>query len=310
MGKVFGTGYVVADVRKMQGGAQKVVYKIDCSNGFTCVMYVWDLTMNYFQEEIEQQDLNRRSYGADLFEMNNKYLTQQGIKTPALYDLNQERARYPFDYGLVEYIDGLKAEVYFDHSDPRVQDKVFQRVGDMVAGMHSNIRNTFGPFNTSEILTGNCHQGQVEKAISDLAYASLHIDNIGSHQSKLLDRLYELEAKIESRSRYGYIHGELGPDHILVNHDLEPYLIDIEGAEFYDIEYEHTFLELRFGNYYRYLKNDKLDPNRMLFYRYYHHISLTAGGLKLEHRGFYDQAFAMGLAAQHSKRALQFIGVN
>jgi tRNA A-37 threonylcarbamoyl transferase component Bud32 len=310
VGKVFGTGYLVAGVTKMQGGAQKVVYKIDCSNGFNCVMYVWDLSMNYFQEEIEQQDTNRRSYGADLFEVNNKYLTQQGIKTPALYDLNQERGRYPFDYGLVEYIDGLKAEVYFDHSESRVQDKVFQQVGEMVAGMHNNERTTYGQFNYSEILTGSCHIWQVDKAKTDIAYASQYLNSIETNQSKLLDTLCELESRIEPRSRYGFIHGELGPDHILINNKLKPYLIDIEGAEFYDIEYEHTFLELRFGDYYRYLKNDKLDPNRMLFYRYYHHISLTAGGLKLLHRGFHDQAFAKSLAEHHSKYALRFVGVN
>ena len=140
MGKVFGTGYLVASVSKMHGGAQKVVYKIDCSNGFSCVLYVWDLTMNYFQEEIANKDINEQSYGSDLFELNNNYLTQHGIQTPSLYDLNKERNRYPFDYALVEYLDGHKAEVYFNHSDSRVQDKVFQRLGDMLTGMHTNKR--------------------------------------------------------------------------------------------------------------------------------------------------------------------------
>jgi hypothetical protein len=138
--KVFGTGYLVSNVSNMHGGAQKVVYKIKCSNGFSCVLYVWDLAMNYFQEEIESEGVNQQSYGGDLFALNNKYLTQLGIQTPALYDLNKSRNRYPFDYALVEYVDGPKAEVYFHHSDPRVQDKVFQRVGDMLSSMHSNER--------------------------------------------------------------------------------------------------------------------------------------------------------------------------
>src|SRR4051794_30344231 len=92
--KVFGTSCLVVKVSKMHGGAQKVVYKIDCNNGFSCVMYVWDIFANYFQEEKLSENINERSYGSDLFQLNNKYLIQQGIKTPALYDLNMERNRY------------------------------------------------------------------------------------------------------------------------------------------------------------------------------------------------------------------------
>jgi hypothetical protein len=307
MGKVFGTGYLVASVSKMQGGAQKVVYKIDCSNRFSCVLYVWDLAMNYFQEEKANEDINEQSYGGDLFELNSKYLTQQGVRTPALYDLNKERNRYPFDFALVEYVDGQKAEAYFHHSDYRVQDTVFHRLVDMLSGMHANERHTYGKLNQMGIPKKKCHQLKMENAIVQLSYASQYMDEIRANQSKLLDTLYEFESRIEPRSRYGFIHGELGPDHVLVNDNLETYLIDIEGAAFFDIEHEHSFLELRFGDYYRYLKKDTLDPNRMLFYRLHHHISLTSGGLKLLHRGFPDKQFAKGLADHHSRRTLTFI---
>jgi tRNA A-37 threonylcarbamoyl transferase component Bud32 len=307
MQKVLGTSYLVSNVTKMHGGAQKVVYKVDCSNRFSCVLYVWDLTMNYFQEEISNGDIHEQSYGGDLFELNNKYLTQQGIQTPILYDLNKERNRYPYDYALVEYVDGQKAEVYFQHSDSQVKDKVFQRIGDMLADMHSNERHTHGKVNQSGINTEKCHQLQMKNAKIDLVYVCQHIDSIRASHSKLLDTLYELESKIEPRSRYGFIHGELGPDHVLFNDRLEPYLIDIEGAEFFDIEHEHSFLQFRFGDYYQYLKNDTLDPNRMVFYRFHHHISLTSGGLKLLHRGFPDQQFAKALIDQHSRFVLRFI---
>lgn len=305
--KVFGTGYLVVNVSKMHGGAQKVVYKIDCSNGFSCVLYVWDLTMNYFQEEIANQDVNEQSYGSDLFELNNRFLTQHRIQTAALYDLNKERKRYPFDYALVEYIAGHKAEVYFNHSDSRVKDKLFERLGDMLTGMHAIESHIYGKPGLSEINTESCHLLQMKNAKLQLAYASQYINSIGVNQSKLLDTLYKLESRIEPRSRYGFIHGELGPDHVLVNEGLEPYLIDIEGASFFDIEHEHSFLEFRFGDHYRYLKNDTLDPNRMLFYQFHHHISITSGGLKLLHRGFPDQQFAKDIADHHSKCALRFI---
>lgn len=307
VGNVFGTDYVVADVSKMHGGAQKVVYKIDFTNRFSCVLYVWDLSMNFFQEEIASVSIADQSYGSDLFEMNNRYLREHGIQTPALYDLNREKSRYNFDYALVEYVNGNKAEQYFQHPSVGVQDQLFERIGDMLAGMHANERQGYGKPNQVGEHSGSCHLLQLENAKEQLAYAVNHIESIRVNQSRLLEKLHELESRIAPRNRYGFIHGELGPDHILVTDQLEPYLIDIEGAGFYDIEHEHSFLEMRFRYFYRYLKNDNLDPNRMLFYRFHHHIALTSGGLKLLHRGFPDQPFAKGLADYHYRRALQFI---
>ncbi|WP_028612057.1 phosphotransferase family protein [Paenibacillus harenae] len=308
MRKVFGTGYFIENVSKMHGGAQKAVYKVDCTNGFCCVLYVWDLAVNFFQEEVRKnEDIIERSYGADLFKLNNEYLTQQGIGTPTLYDLNTERNRYPFDYALVEYVAGQKAEAYFHDSNSRVRDQLFQRIGDMLTGMHADVSDAYGKLNLKASNTEKCHQLQMNNAITQLAYASQYMNRIRENQDRLLDILYKLESRILPRAQYGFIHGELGPDHVLVNNKLEPLLIDIEGAMFFDIEHEHSFLEMRFGDYYRYLKNDALDPNRMLFYRFHHHISLTSGGLKLLHRGFPDKQFAKGLADHHSRLALRFM---
>lgn len=89
----------------------------------------------------------------------------------------------------------------------------------------------------------------------------------------------------------------------------EPLLfdIDIEGARFFDLEHEHSFLEFRFGEFYRYLRNNNLDHDRMTFYRYCHHLSLISGGLKLLHRQFPDQHFARSLAEHHSRCAIQMV---
>ncbi|MGM7724796.1 phosphotransferase [Metabacillus sp. Hm71] len=305
--KVFGSDYLVVRILKINGGAQKVIFKLDFSNGFSCVLYIWDPASNYFQEEQANADINERSYGSDLFELNNQYLIQQGIRTPALYDLNTERTRYPFDYALVEYVAGHKAEDYFHHSDSKVQNKLFQKLGDMLARMHTNNKKSYGKLNHELINTESCHLLLMENAKEQLSYASQYLECIRANQIKLLDTLYELESRIKPRTQYRFIHGELGPDHVLVNDELDPFLIDIEGAMFFDIEHEHSFLEFRFGDFYRFLKNDALDYNRMLFYRFHHHISLTSGGLKLFHRGFPDKQFAKGLADHHSQSALRFI---
>lgn len=307
MKKVFGTDYLVTRISKMHGGAQKVVYKLDCDNGFSCILYVWDLAMNYFQEEIENDDIHSRSYGGELFELNNNYLTERGIRTPALYDMNKERSRYPFDYALVEYVEGQKLDSYFNQPNNSDHDELFQTVGDIVAGMHVNERSTYGKVNQISAANGECHHLQMKDAKTNLSYIIQHMEDFKLNYSKLLDKLYELEARIQPRKRYGLIHGELGPDHLIINNNLDPYVIDIEGAEFFDIEHEHSFLQIRFGDYYKFFENDTLDPNRMLFYRYHHYISITAGFLKLLHRGFPNQQLAKSVIKLQSENALRFI---
>ncbi|WNS46893.1 phosphotransferase [Paenibacillus sp. MMS20-IR301] len=307
MRNVFGAKFVVAGVMKMHGGAQKLVYKIDCTNGFSCVLYVWDVTKNYFEEEIAGNTTHSQSYGSNLFEVNNRYLTAHSIRTPVLYNLNQERSRYPFDYALVEYTGGQSAEAYFSHGDTQVKDTVFLKLGDMISEMHADESNIYGKPNQTSPNEEQCHLIHFVSAEAHLSYASEHVDTIRKNRDKLVDISNRLAAKIEPRNRYGYIHGELGPNHVIILENLEPCLIDIEGAGFFDIEYEHSFMKFRFGELYQYLGNERLDPDRMLFYQYHHHLSLIAAGLKLVHREYPDQQTARNIAEYHTMRALQFL---
>ncbi|PYZ94818.1 aminoglycoside phosphotransferase [Salipaludibacillus keqinensis] len=305
--KVFGNRHDVASVSKLHGGAQKVVYKVTCTNGFAFCLYVWDETHNYFEEEKTGQDLNERSDGSDLFAMNNRYLSEQSIRTPALYDLNQSRAQYPFDFALVEYVDGPTADAFLESTDPRTQHTVFEQIGDMTASMHSQARGTCGKLNDHRAQSEKCHRYQLNNAIEQLFYAKKFICDVEKHYDALFGKLHKLEERIQPRDHFGFIHGELGPNHVLVNENLEPFFIDIEGSGFYDVEHEHSFLSFRFGVCYHYFDKADLDPERMAFYLYCHHLALIGGGLKLLHRGFPDKDFAKGLTKFHTNRALAFL---
>jgi hypothetical protein len=307
MKRIFGSACRVVRIDRMSGGAQKAVYKIECADGFACVLYVWDLGANYFREDLQQEDPEGWSYGSERFETNHRELTRLDIRIPALYSLNREKVRYPFDYAFVEYIDGPKAETFLTGDDAQAKDLVMQTIGDMVTSMHMNERSIWGKPGGSQTPGRPCHQVQLENAQKQLAYAAEHLDSFRANRDRLSETLLQLESRIVPRSRYGFIHGELGPDHVLFNERLEPYLIDIEGAEYFDIEHEHSFLEFRFGKNYRYFANEALDPDRMRFYRFHHYLSLTAGGLKLLHRGFPDAAFARGLTEAHSRNALRMM---
>jgi hypothetical protein len=47
----------------------------------------------------------------------------------------------------------------------------------------------------------------------------------------------------------GILEGQ--PDHVLIDAQGAPVLIDIEGLMFFDAEWEHAFLRLRFGRHYQ-----------------------------------------------------------
>lgn len=306
MTETFGVGYKIQQVTNRHGGAQKVVYKIECTNDFVCMLYVWDMTNNYFQEEIEADPEEERSFGCGLFETNHAFLCRHGIRTPALYYLNKERNRYAFDYALVEYVDGQDA-AYYLRSDARTREIVFERIGALISRMHGLERTTYGRIQDNRSGTGCCHLKELAHAKLSLSYAAGYISDIETNQEKLLNKLNELAARISWRERYSFIHGELGPDHVMVSEKLEPYVIDIEGSMFYDLEYEHSFLEFRFGDAYDYLRSSRLDQNRMLFYRMFHHLSCTEGGLKLLHRGFPNQQLAREIVEHNYRSSLRFI---
>ncbi|WP_148307829.1 hypothetical protein [Actinoplanes friuliensis] len=84
----------------------------------------------------------------------------------------------------------------------------------------------------------------------------------------------------------------------------EPVLIDIEAAMFYDVEWEHAFLELRFGPHYPALRTVPLDPARLSFYRLVQYLSLVAGPLLLIDGDFPNAQVMRDIAEDNVRRAL------
>jgi hypothetical protein len=122
--------------------------------------------------------------------------------------------------------------------------------------------------------------------------------------------LRTLAAAVTPRSQHGLIHGELGPDHVLVDPDGQPVLIDIEGLMFFDVEWEHVFLRLRFGEDYELLERSDLDEQRLTLYMLAMRLSLVAGPLRLLDGDFPDREFMVGIAEHNLKQALALLASN
>ncbi len=66
-------------------------------------------------------------------------------------------------------------------------------------------------------------------ALADLAEAAARDPRIAVVREALYGRLHALAGRVRPRGRVGLVHGELGPDHVLVDEYGHPALIDIEG---------------------------------------------------------------------------------
>lgn len=83
-----------------------------------------------------------------------------------------------------------------------------------------------------------------------------------------------------------------------------PVLKDLEGLMWADVEWEHAFLEMRFGEHYPALRVPGLDEERLQLYRLALHLSLVEGRLRLVRTGFPDADFMNGIAEHHLERVL------
>ena len=79
------------------------------------------------------------------------------------------------------------------------------------------------------------------------------------------------------------------------------------AAAVFDIEWEHAFLELRFGEHYRRLRASDLDEQRMRFYRLALYLSLIAGPLRLLDGDYPDREPMLEIVEANITRALALL---
>jgi len=79
---------------------------------------------------------------------------------------------------------------------------------------------------------------------------------------------------------------------------------------FFDVEWEHAFLRIRFDEHYRWLKLPQrscLDEQRLVFYTLAMRLSLAAGPLRLLDGDFPDRDAMMGIAEYNLQQTLAFL---
>ncbi|MDX3750227.1 phosphotransferase family protein [Streptomyces sp. AK08-02] len=319
-----GRNRLLTGVTRVRGGSKKGVYRLALDDGTTVIAYVWSPDEDFWDAgPIDHRDPLAHATGLDLFTASHDRLTAVGVRTPRLLYADPAHTHLPADAAVVEDVRGHPGggdlEVLLAR-DPETGARVLDRLGDLLGVLHSTTGPRLGKVGLVD-RGGVSHGSSCERIITDRALHDL--DDLVVRQPRAAALHGELAALVrhlaaEVRPRTGplsLIHGELGPDHVLVTPDGEPALIDIEGLLYFDAEWEHVFLRQRFGTLYDRLHDRQyeslavpdLDPNRLLLYRLAMHLSLATGPLRLLDVGaFPDPAFMRGIA-EHSLE--QLIGI-
>lgn len=289
--EVFGEDCKLASLERLLGDAQKHTWLAKCTNNFSFVIYQWSGSATYF--DYDQADAVFRSSSAGLFELNNRLFREAGALTPKLYYMDRSRQEQDCEYCFVEYIDGADMDYILAHEPERL-DRVIEGLTVSVNRLHKIKSNRIG------------QEGRLQDEGFDVLPLCLksiaeNSEYLQSHDAERKEFFIKVEARAKSLaeilpawSSYTFIHGELGPNHVMVDKDDTAYLIDIEGAKYCDVEEENSFLNFRFE---RRLKgvSDPVDADRMLFYHVFHCFGNLRGAIELKQKGYYDMADLQGM---------------
>jgi Phosphotransferase enzyme family len=291
--EAFGAGCRLERVDRLRGGTKKGVYRLALSAGPDVIAYVWHPEESYWPASVEPPGPFDDASGLALFERAQRTLAALQVRTPRVLHVSE-----PHQVALVEDVPG-----------PRLEDAMrpdaLRRLAAAVRRMHRHRSASFGKLGLPQ--SGVPEQIVLERALRHLDEAAALVPAIAAVRDRAADRLRALREPIAARDSYALIHGELGPDHVLVDAAGEPVLIDIEGLMFFDPEWEHVFLRLRFGRDYHWLAGGDLDQRRMRLYALATHLSLVAGPLRLVGGDFPEQDFMLDIARHHEREVLRLL---
>ncbi|MFI6074636.1 aminoglycoside phosphotransferase [Actinoplanes sp. NPDC051343] len=307
-----GTDRRVTGLDRLAGGSKKGVYRLTLDDRTTVMLYVWAPGENYWPPSpTVPDDPFTDASGAELFGINHAALTAAGVPTPRLLMLDRDGRYLPADLALVEDAGTLKLETLMER-DPAAAAAPLSALGDALRRMHTTLGPHYGKLAT--LAHGEASQSRpaedviVDRALGHLGLASARDARLADAHEPIADHVRRLRGAVTPRRAYALVHGELGPDHVLVTSSGEPAVIDIEGRAYFDVEWEHAFLQLRFDDDYPALRPVDLDPHRLELYRFAQVLSLIEGPLRIADTDFPERQWMLDLAEWNIAKALAAVG--
>ena len=313
---VFGGDRALLRVERLAGGSKKGAYRLTMDGGASALVYVWDEAEDYWQGVLpagadDEADPFSHASGLALFEAAARRLASVGVRCPEILLADRSRSLYPADIAVVEYVAGGRLESLLE-TDPAAAERPLAVVAGWLDAMAA-VRSP-SPGKVAFVDAGGrpavtlCERIMLDRALAQLAEIALRDPRAARGRGRLERVLHSLAGPVEPRAATALVHGELGPDHVLLDRRGEPVLIDIEGAMYFDVEVEHTWMAMRFGEHYAKLRRGGLDEDRLRFYQLCMHLDLVAGPLRIAETSHPEREWFRGVAGYHLERALRFPG--
>ncbi|WP_018548305.1 hypothetical protein [Streptomyces sp. LaPpAH-108] len=304
-------------VERLRGGSKKGVYRVhlDGTGPATVIVYRWAPDEDFWPEPAGEPrpDPLTPATGLAPYLAAHHTLRQAGVRTPDLLHATDPGAIAPgtptpapgtADLAVVADLPGGTLESLLTADPTRAATPLAELARALDHMRHAQAPHYGSVARPHPADPAPAEQLVLDRALRDLAEAARRDPTIHPAHDRLAARLHDLRAHVRPRITYGLVHGELGPDHVLLDTDGHPVLIDIEGLLHFDVEWEHTFLRLRFGAHYDHLARRDLDPDRLALYALAQHLSLVAGPLRLLDGDFPDREAMLGIAAHNARAAL------
>lgn len=311
-----GSGRRLDSIERLAGGTRKGVYRLTINDGSTVIAYLWEESENFWPrtpDDGDPADPFSACYGADPvpFEAAHNRLASLGLRVPEIYLLDRGRTCYPAGIAILEDFPGEDLLALYER-DAAAAQPTLARLREAMAAMRHYRASS--PGKVGHVDSGglsrwpSCEEGALDFALRCLAEAAGRDRRIAGTRERLEDRLRELAAAVQPRAEYSVVHGELGLDHILIDSDGNPVLIDIEDLRYFDVEWEHAYLQIRLDHDWAGAVGvDGLDQDRLALYLLTQHLSLIAGPLRLLDSDFPDRAFMQDIAESNLNAALALL---
>lgn len=301
-------------VERLSGGSKKGAYRLTMDEGSTALLYAWDDSEDYWQGVLPEDaddpaDPFSHASGLALFEAAARRLASAGVRCPELLFTDRSRGLYPAEIAVVEDVAGGSLEALLE-KDPVAAERPMSVLAGWLAAMAAVRSPSYGK--VAFVDAGgrsagtSCERVMLDRALAQLAEIAGRDRRAAGAQGRLKEALHSLAEPVEPRAASALIHGELGPDHVLLDRRGEPVLIDVEGAMYFDVEVEHVWMRMRFGGHYAKLSQHGLDEHRLRFYQLCMHLDLVAGPLRIAGTSHPEREWFRGVAEHHLQRALRF----